>query len=214
MLKQIQHRWRERWKQPGFRLELLLTVPVLVLVLHTLASFLTYVEARQGVVLPDPFLSLFQPRDFTWITFAVIYGGILLGLLNLVSFPAHLVLAMQSYIVMALIRIAAMYLAPLEPPPDTILLRDPLVEVFGTGTVLTKDLFFSGHTATMMILALTAPQPWLKKLFLACTAAVAVLVLWQHVHYSIDVVVAPAFAFAAYRIALMAYRKLPPISDI
>jgi hypothetical protein len=207
MLKHMRNRWQARWKQHGFRLQLLLTVLALFLVLHALASFLTYVEVRPGAVLPDPLLALFQARDFTWVTFAVIYGGILLGLLNLASFPAHLVLAIQSYVVMVLFRIMAMYLVPLEPPPGMILLRDPLVEVFGTGIVLTKDLFFSGHTATMLILALTAPQPWLRKLFLVCTIAVAVLVLWQHVHYSIDVLIAPVFALLAYQIALLAHRK-------
>jgi len=40
-----------------------------------------------------------------------------------------------------------------------------------------------------------------KAFYLACTASVAFLVLVQHVHYAVDVLAAPAFAYAAWRIA-------------
>lgn len=207
MLKDMGRRWRDHWGDNGFRLQLLLTVPAFVVVLYALASFLDFVESRPGIVLSDPLLPLVSARDVTWFTFAVVYGGLLLGLLNLISYPAHLVLALQSYIVMGLFRMVAMYLVALEPPEGMILLRDPLVEAFGTGKMLTKDLFFSGHTATVLLLALTAPQRWLRRVYILCTIAVIVLVLWQHVHYSIDVFVAPVFAVIAYQIARLIHRK-------
>jgi membrane-associated phospholipid phosphatase len=75
------------------------------------------------------------------------------------------------------------------------------VEVLGPGQVLTKDLFFSGHTSTMFLLALMAPGRATRIFFLACTVVVGSCVLWQHVHYTVDVLVAPLFAFAAYALA-------------
>jgi len=197
--------WRQHWGDSGFRAQLLLTIPALVLVLYALATFLAFVESRPGISLPDPLLALYPAKDVTWLTFGVIYLGLVAGLVNLLRFPAHLLLALQSYIAMALFRIIAMYCVPLDPPQGMILLRDPLVEILGTGRVLTKDLFFSGHTATMVLLALTAPQRRLRVAFLVLAACVAVLVLWQHVHYSIDVFVAPFFAYAAYRIVVLAH---------
>jgi hypothetical protein len=97
-----------------------------------------------------------------------------------------------------------MYLVPLNPPPGMIPLGDPFVEYFGTGRLLTKDLFFSGHTATIFLFYLVSDpaRRGLKIIFLICTVLVAVFVLLQHVHYTIDVASAPFFTFSAYKITL------------
>jgi hypothetical protein len=193
--------WVEAWRDRGFRLRLALTLPALVAVLALLARFLDRVEVRPGVVLPDPVLALLTPRDLTWLTFGLIYLGILFGVARLATVPRRLVLTLQAYVVMVLFRIAVMGVTPLEAPPGMIPLLDPLVRLFGPGKVLTKDLFFSGHTSTLFLLALAVPGRRSKTLFLVCTAAVAVCVLAQHVHYTIDVLAAPFFAYASFRLA-------------
>jgi membrane-associated phospholipid phosphatase len=105
---------------------------------------------------------------------------------------------------MVILRIAAMAATPLEAPPGMIPLHDPLVRLFGPGRLLTKDLFFSGHTSTLFLLALAVPGPRWKAFFVLCTAAVAFCVLAQHVHYAVDVLAAPLFAYASFRIAVFA----------
>jgi hypothetical protein len=170
--------------------------------LATLARFLDRTEGRPGVVLPDPVLSLLPPRDLTWLIFGLIYLGIFFGVARLGAEPRRLVVALQAYVVMVLFRIAAMGVTPLEAPPGMIPLPDPLVRLFGPGKLLTKDLFFSGHTSTLFLLFLAVPGRRSKALFLFCTAAVAVCVLWQHVHYTIDVLVAPLFSYASFRLAV------------
>ena len=169
----------------------------MVAVLAVLASFLTAVERRAGVVLPDPLLASFAPLDLTWLTFALIYLGLLVAIGVLSRRPPLLLTAVQGYVVMVIIRMIAMYLVPLEPPPTMIALVDPTVETFGTGTTLTKDLFFSGHTSTLFLLFLVAPGRVWKAVFLTCTLTVAAAVVLQHVHYAIDVFAAPFFAFGA-----------------
>jgi hypothetical protein len=183
-----------------FRIQSAVTLPVLVLVLALLARFLERNEARQGVVLADPLLALFQPHDVTWLTFGLIYIGLIAAIVYLLRHPAILLVAMQAYALMVVFRIIAMSLVPLEPPPTMLPLNDPLVEVFGTGRLLTKDLFFSGHTSTLFLLFLVTPPGRLKSIFLACTVLVACCVLLQHVHYGIDVFVAPFVAYASVRI--------------
>jgi hypothetical protein len=178
-----------------------LTVPALVAVLALLARFLVFAEARPGVVLPDPVLALLAPRDLTWLTFGLIYLGLALGVARLSIEPRALVLALQAYVAMVLFRIAAMAVTPLAAPPGMIPLHDPLVRLFGPGTLLTKDLFFSGHTSTLFLLALAVPGRRSKVPFFFCTAAVGVSVLWQHVHYTVDVLAAPLFAYASFRLA-------------
>jgi membrane-associated phospholipid phosphatase len=174
-----------------------------VAALALLARFLEFVEARPGVVLADPVLALLPPRDLTWLTFGLIYLGLALGVARLSAEPRLLVVALRAYVVMVLFRIAAMGVTPLEAPPGMIPLHDPLVRLFGPGKLLAKDLFFSGHTSTLFLLALAVPGRRWKTLFLACAAAVGISVLWQHVHYTIDVLVAPFFAYASVRLVLL-----------
>ncbi len=71
----------------------------------------------------------------------------------------------------------------------------------GASAVLTRDLFFSGHTSTLFLISLAVPGRRARPFFLACTAAVATCVLVQHVHYTVDVLAAPFFAYGAWRAA-------------
>lgn len=189
--------WREALGDRRFAVEGALTLAGLLAALASLARFLSWVEARPGVVLPDPLLALLRPRDLTWLTFGLIYAGIIAGIVLLARHPRRLVGGMQAYALMVVLRMAAMWLAPLEAPPGMIALQDPLVERIGTGHLLTKDLFFSGHVSTMFLLFLVAPGRAARALFLACTAGVAACVLVQHVHYAVDVLAAPFFAYAS-----------------
>ncbi len=190
--------WRKAWNDPGLRNTLLATLVALAAVLAGYSRFLRYIDARNGAVLEDPLLAMLSPHDFSTLTFLLIYGCVAASLASLFSSPARLTLALISYTVMVLFRIGAMYLIPLDPPAGLIVLRDPFVEAFGPGAVLTRDLFFSGHTATLVILFLTAPTTVWRVFLGAATACVAVLLLWQHAHYSIDVVAAPFFAYGAF----------------
>ena len=175
-----------------------LLVPVLIALTH----FLDLVEARRGVTLPDPLLALFPAVNLTWVTFLIIYAGIIAGLVALVQNPRRLLLVFQAYAVMALFRMAAMYLTPLEPPPGIIELRDPFVEFFGGGKTLTRDLFFSGHTSTTFLLFLVIPGRGMRVAYACATVLVGLCVVLQHVHYTVDVVAAPFFAYGAYSIVL------------
>jgi hypothetical protein len=87
-------------------------------------------------------------------------------------------------------------------------LNDPFVDFVGYGkNIITKDLFFSGHTSTLFLLFLIARKRALKIFFLAITLAVAMFLLKQHVHYTIDVLAAPVFAWISYRICFNRVKK-------
>ncbi|MBE0538966.1 MAG: phosphatase PAP2 family protein [Ignavibacterium sp.] len=194
--------WKEFLIVKRNKIELIVTVVLLVIVLTSLANFLKFVEARSGVVLPDPILTLFNPIDLTWLIFLLIYLSLIVAIAMLSKNPEQLLFAVQLYTLMVAVRIIAMYLLPLDPPTTMIILNDPFVEFFGTGQTLTKDLFFSGHTATLFILFLVSEKKVFKSLFLISTIAVAIAVLLQHVHYTIDVFAAVFFTYACYKIVL------------
>ncbi len=200
MTGSIREAWAEAWRDRAFRLQAALSAPALVLALAALARFVRWVELRPGATLPDPLLALIEPRDVTWLTFSVLYAGLFGGLALLLRRPRDLVAAAQAYAVLLAFRIAVMWATPLDPPPGMIALRDPFVQPLATGQPLTRDLFFSGHTSTMFLFALAVRGRLPRGLFLAGTALVGACVLWQHVHYAVDVMVAPVFTWAAWRL--------------
>uniref|UniRef100_A0A832D0B4 Sphingomyelin synthase-like domain-containing protein n=1 Tax=Ignavibacterium album TaxID=591197 RepID=A0A832D0B4_9BACT len=192
--------WKDFFSSHRNRIEFIISILLLVIVLFTLTNFLNYVESRNGFSFNDPILSLFEPIDLTWLTFTLIYGSLIAAIVNLIYKPDKLLFTIQFYTLMVVVRIISMWLLPLNPPEKMILLNDPFVEFFGTGKTLTKDLFFSGHTATLFILFLTADDKLLKRIFLLSTILVAISVLMQHVHYSIDVFAAIFFTYTCFQI--------------
>lgn len=192
--------WKKSLSQKIFRMEFAFSLVILVIVLFCLSDFLQYVELRTGVVLNDPILKLFKPINITWFTFGLIYFSIILVIITLIKDPEQLLFAIQCYIMMILIRIIMMFLLPLNPPQNMIALNDPFVQFFGTGKTLTKDLFFSGHTATLFLFFLVVKKKIIKSVFLIFTVFIGISVLLQHVHYTIDVAAAPFFAYSSFRI--------------
>jgi len=192
--------WKTFLQNSKTRNELIITVIVLIPLMITFSQFLTFIESRSGVVLNDPILSLFNPIDLTWYTFALIYASIILFLINNIRDPQKVLIALQTYGLMVLFRGIAMYLTPFNAPENILVLNDPFVQLFGKGEILTKDLFFSGHTGTSFLLVLLVDNKKLKVVFLIATILVGSAVLLQHVHYAIDVFVAPFVAYSSYRI--------------
>jgi len=192
--------WKSFFNNKRNRTEFILTVVLLAILMISFSKFLQFLENRKGVVLPDPLLNLFSPVNLTWLTFILIYLSIIIFLISVIKDPLKLMTALQAYGLMVLIRTIAMYLVPLEPPETLLLLNDPFVQLFGKGEILTKDLFFSGHTATLFLLFLLTRNKILKIIFLMSAMTVGIAVLLQHVHYSIDVFIAPFIAYSAFKI--------------
>ena len=63
---------------------------------------------------------------------------------------------------------------------------------------ITKDLFFSGHTSTLFLMFLITQHKKVKATLLTISIIVPILLLVQHVHYTIDILAAPVFAYAIF----------------
>lgn len=190
------------------RINLAVTLFFLVVVLIILPRFLELMELRDGFDFRDPLLNTFEPIDVTWLTFLIIYGGLIIAVYHLAKAPNLFLLALKVYTLTIIFRIIGMYFLPLDPPEKLIPLDDPFVQFWGSGEILTKDLFFSGHTSTTFIFFLTAYSKKYKMLFLTATISIGILVLLQHVHYTIDVFAAPFFTFTSFEIVKRIERKL------
>ncbi|MDQ2792511.1 MAG: sphingomyelin synthase family protein [Bacteroidota bacterium] len=198
-----QRTWPAAWARRGFRVRLGLVVVLLLGLLPVVPGFYRFVQARPGQRLADPLLALLPVQDHSTLIFTLIYGAIAATLIYLLPRPQRLLQALWAYYLLQLLRMATLWLLPLEPPATLVLLHDPVMDrIFEVTTQpIVRDLFFSGHTATMTLLTLVGRgRGWRWALGLA-TVAVGLLVLVQRVHYSYDVLAAPFFAGAAYWLA-------------
>lgn len=195
--------WPAAWARPAFRGSLLLVLGLLSTLACLLPAFFAAIQQRPGVVLPDPLLAVLPAHDVSTPTFVSIYLGIAVAVVYLVPRPALLLQALWAYALLHLLRVTTLWLLPLDVPTQLIVLRDPVVEQFfyASPAPITKDLFFSGHTATLALLALAVGNGWRRWILALLTGIVAVLVLVQHAHYTYDVLAAVPFAFGCYWLA-------------
>lgn len=201
-------RWKQFFDDKKAIYVIILTVIILIAILNLFGRFLLYIEKRPGVAIHDPLFAYFTAVDFNTPIFILIYGSLLTGLLSLIPHPKHLVIALQTYSLMVVFRFIAMYLTPLEVPEGIINLRDPFVFTLGTGQMVTKDLFFSGHLASLTILFFTAKNKYLKWMYFSFGIIVAVMIFFQKAHYTIDMIAAPFFAYTSFMIAKKINEKI------
>ncbi len=94
-----------------------------------------------------------------------------------------------------------MTLVPLEPPAGLIPLFDPVLVPFYGLNPVTKDLFYSGHTGAVFLIYLFLQRKQEKLFALIAGILVAVLLLIQHIHYTIEVLIAPVFVYFVFILA-------------
>jgi len=167
-LENIKSIWKPFLNSSRFKVKFLGSLIILAGALLVYRRFLDFAEARTGVPISDPILKLYEPIDLTWLIFGLIYLCLVVGILILIKHPDRLLLAFQTYTAIIIVRIIAMYLMPFEAPEKLIVLNDPFVEMFGSSESLTKDLFFSGHTATLFLLFLVVESKRMRYIFLTC----------------------------------------------
>ena len=200
--------WKDSFKEKKFTWELIVTIRLFVIISSIITNFLTYNETRTGYTLSDTILWLLPPVELTVIIFIIIYASVFTALIILFYNPSLLLFTLQVYSLVLIVRMLLMYLLPLNPPEGLLPLQDPFVELFGTGETLSRDLFFSGHVATLFMLSLVFDKKIYKSFFLASTLLVGTALLFQHVHYTIDIITAPFFVYVSYRIVLNFKQKI------
>ncbi len=174
---------------------------ILLVVLTGFASLLAYIETRQGHSVYDPILNFIKPRDVSDYIFFVTYSTALVAIIYAFLSPYKFLHLMQMYGTLTLFRVLTLFFVPLDSPESIIPLHDEiLTHTFYAGGENLKDLFFSGHAATLFLFYFFTVNKVLKYLFLAAAISVSIGVVVQHVHYSYDVIAAPIFAYIAYKV--------------
>jgi hypothetical protein len=173
---------------------------IVALVLSAMPPFFQHIERRPGIQLHDAVLARIPAQDVSVYIFMIIWGMGLLTLVRAIANPAIYVRYVWLYIVICLTRLLTIMLVPLAAPAGLVELVDPLTGVFYGHAVVTKDLFYSGHTATLITMYFCLEKRSDRILSIIATCIVGCLLLVQHVHYTIDVLAAPVFVFLINRV--------------
>lgn len=170
----------------------------LALVLISFLHFLTFNENREGFVFNDPILNLYNPKEISVFTFALTYILAISGIVISLKTPQLFIRLIQAYLIMTIFRMLCLFMFPLEAPKLIIPLKDIFLEnTFYSGRENLKDLFFSGHTATIFLFGIYFDKKELKFLYFLGSLTIGIMLMIQHVHYSIDVAAAPIVAILA-----------------
>jgi hypothetical protein len=80
-----------------------------------------------------------------------------------------------------------MYILPLAPHDESLVLYDPLVLLIG-GEHFLMDLCFSGHTSYIFLMALRSEK--FQFTYYLSMSVLMVMLLWTRAHYTIDIFMA------------------------
>ncbi|HRI00547.1 MAG TPA: phosphatase PAP2-related protein [Saprospiraceae bacterium] len=182
--------------------------------------YLPSIETRDGFRPFDPILTMFEPQNFSTAIFVIEYCSILFGFFYVLSRPHKLLTILYSFGTMYLIRLICILAVPFIEPSGLIELYDPVVNsLLLHNGFLKRDLFFSGHMASMFLIFLYMEGRLLKWIFGLLSLFLAYFLLCQHVHYSYDLVAAMVFAFVSKLLSekfigsLSDYEHLETVSD-
>ncbi len=202
--------WQEAAGSPYFLVIFVLTSFSSIAFFLCIGPYLNFIEARHGCVLEDELLKRLPSIDVSVFIFLIIYTGSLCIIFYCIAYPWRLVRGIQIFILMNIVRALSLYFTPLNPPEGIIPLHDPLLNlyIYNDHTKM-KDLFFSGHTATLVFFVLMSREcRILKRIFMFFTVAMAALLLIQHCHYTIDIIGAMAMTYFSYGIIKYVWKKL------
>jgi hypothetical protein len=193
------------------RLQYIISISGLISVLLSYKLFLfPFIRNRDAIQFSDIILASFSPLDISPFIIFMTYSSILIGICFLLHNPERLLQGIQACGLLYLFRMLTIILLPLQAPIATIPLND--VVAYGDSLV-SNDLFFSGHTAVTFLLILFAEKLWQKKLLFICFICIIMALIIQHQHYTIDIITAPFFSFSFYRFILWVHKRQAIIKE-
>jgi hypothetical protein len=201
-INSIREAWGEAWKESSFRLSFLLAMLTFSVFPWKAATYFQWIQQREGIILNDFILEFIPPKNVSYPIFSIIYCTVIYLIVRLLATPKTFVWFAWAFNLETIFRFVTIYLVALNPPVGIVDLHDPVATLFiyGENMLITKDLFFSGHTATMVFACYFLPLKKEKITAIILTVILVVLLLIQHVHYTIDIIMAPLFTLLAIRI--------------
>jgi hypothetical protein len=188
-LTELLSAWKSALSDRWFALKILLLPGIFFLYSAITQKLGTYVEMRKGIQLKDELLYYIPQFDFSVAIFCLLYSSLLLVVLTHLHKPKIIYRIIEMHLLVAVIRQICILIVALDPPAGIIVLRDIFLEntVYPRFSPLTKDLFFSGHVASVWLYFLCAQHKYIRSYLLFATALMSFMILSMRVHYTYDV---------------------------
>ncbi len=200
-LYRLKQNWLTAYDTSLKQVKLLIGSILITAIINIMPGFFRGIEDRNGIVLNDWVLTHLPAYDVSIPIFALIWGmGILMAVRAFYK-PAICTTYIWTLIFVCIARFISLTLVKLDPPTGLVPLVDPLTSYFYGHASITKDLFFSGHTSTMVLIYLHLEKKRDKAIALIAALVVMALLLIQHIHYTMDVLAAPVIVYCCYRFA-------------
>jgi len=203
----IKDRWKEEFSTSPKLFRIVSGTAIISIIIALLPHFFAGIEQRQGAVLNDRLLAMVPPHNVSILIFIIIWGTGALTVIRAVYKPEIYIQYVWTLIFVCIVRMICISLVALNPPVGLIPLADPLTGIFYGEASITKDLFFSGHIASVTIVFLCLEKRNDKIIAFIAILVTAVLLVIQHIHYTIDIVASPVFTYLSYRFAKLCFFK-------
>ncbi len=192
--------WKSAFSDKIFAIKVLLLPGLFVLYSAITQKIGLFIELRKGVQVNDVLLDFIPQYDFSLAIFCLLYTSLLLAILAHLHQPRVIYRIIEMHLLVAIIRQICIFCVALEPPVGIIVLRDVFLEntVYPRFSPLTKDLFFSGHVASIWLYFLCVEHKVIKKYLIFATILMSFMILSMRVHYTFDVYGAIAITSCIY----------------
>lgn len=173
----------------------------LLIVVLLFIPFMAYhqkkIDAGLGITHQDFVLEALPPVDLSLYIFLITYGSVISFVVLYRKDLYRLGHLMLGYGVLLLFRILSMTIIPLSEPENLVHLRDPFLNDLIYPGNITSDLFFSGHVGMLFLLTFLSDY---RLIYTFIGVILSFMLLFQHIHYSIDVLVAIPMAYVVVRL--------------
>jgi hypothetical protein len=203
--------WKIAWADKKFRTILLIELAFIFTFMISTTVFFDYIEAlKEGVKLNDWVLNNLPAMDVSLPISFLMTSAVVLMIIRGSADPNMSIVLIIALTLQLITRILTINFTRFFAPPELIVLKDPIGSFLYHSKFITRDLFYSGHTAAACTFYFFSTRRFDKFYLFFCSITVACLLLVQHVHYSIDIAFAPLFAFGNYWLAKKISNRLNP----
>ena len=194
----VRYNWRDAVAEDTFRKYFAANFLFCLTVYLLIAQWLKYNSTRHGTIVNDPLYTILPLHDFSVYIFFLTYSVTIATILYLISVPQLLHRAFTAFTILFIIRALCIFFIPLSPWGDMLTLRDPFTNFVASEESIRNDLFFSGHMSDMAFFYFVVGSSLLRRYIVFCAVLVGFMLISQHVHYTLDVLAAPVFAYFCY----------------
>ncbi len=195
----IKQNWIDAWNHKAFRMNFIFGLVLLTIAMIFTSFFFNHIQDnKEGVVLNDWLLQRLPAMDVSAYIVILMFSAACLFAFRGIPNPNMLITFLFAMILQLTLRMITISITGFMAPVGLIVLRDPMGSMLYQNRFITRDLFYSGHTALLCLFYLCSFKKPDRFYLLFVAVSVAILLLIQHVHYTLDVVCAPIFAFACF----------------